>query len=138
MCKQRFLAAILTLSLGFWACPAAGTAILLAADPKPTGWTPELMFKAKGVAEVSVSPDGKRVAFSVSTPVMDGERSEWLSQIYVSTAGANQSVQLTRGDKSATNAAWSPDGQWIAFLTPRAGPKANVWRIPVGGGEAEQ
>ena len=138
MCKQRLLAAILALSLGFGICRPAGTVTVLAADPKPTGWTPELMFKAKGVAEVSVSPDGKRVAFSVSTPVMDGERSEWLSQIYVSTAGANQSMQLTRGDKSATNAAWSPDGQWIAFLTPRAGPKANVWRIPVGGGEAEQ
>jgi len=109
-----------------------------AADPKPTGWTPELMFKSKGVAEVSVSPDGRRVAYAVSTAVMEGDRSEWLSQVYVSSAAGGPAVQLTRGDKSATNPAWSVDGQWIAFLTPRAGPKSNLWRIPVDGGEAEQ
>jgi dipeptidyl aminopeptidase/acylaminoacyl peptidase len=109
-----------------------------AADTKPAGWTSEMMLKAKGVAEPAVSPDGKRVAFSVSTPSLDGEHSEWLSQIYVSTPGAAHPAQLTRGDKSATNPAWSPDGQWIAFLTPRAGPKSNLWRIPINGGEAEQ
>ncbi|HEY2251961.1 MAG TPA: S9 family peptidase [Planctomycetaceae bacterium] len=136
MCTKRLLA-ILGGSLALGVCCLAGTSWVQAADPKPAGWTPELMFKAKGVAEVSVAPDGKRVAFAVSTPVMEGEHSEWLSQIYVSTNGSGQ-IQLTRGDKSATNPAWSPDGQWIAFLTPRAGPKANVWRIPVAGGEAEQ
>jgi dipeptidyl aminopeptidase/acylaminoacyl peptidase len=114
------------------------TAILPAADPKPGGWTPELMLKAKGVGEVAVSADSQRVAFTVSTPQMDGERSEWLSQIYVANADGTHSVQLTRADKSATNPAWSADGQWIAFLTPRGGPKANLWRIPVDGGEAEQ
>src|SRR6266550_8705804 len=79
---------------------AAGSS---AADPKPTAWTPELMLKAKAVGEVAVSPDGKRVAFSVSAAVMDGERSEWLSQIHVAAADGSHSVQLTRGDKSATN-----------------------------------
>ena len=114
------------------------TSIKPRAIPNCTAWTLELMLKAKGVAEVSVSPDGKRVAFSVSVPVVDGEHSEWLSQIYVAAADGRHWVQLTRGEKSATNPAWSPDGQWIAFLTPRAGPKSNVWRIPVDGGEAEQ
>lgn len=125
------LVAILSL-----ACHLSG--IVSAADPKPTQWTPELMLKVKGVAEVAPSPDGKRVAFSVSTAVMEGEKSEWLSQVYVAAADGSQTVQLTRGEKSATNPAWSPDGNWIAFLTPRAGPKSNLWRIPVAGGEAEQ
>src|SRR5262249_31377660 len=124
MKSQRVLAAIAA-----FAAPLFGVAILSAADPKPTSWTPGLMLKAKGVADVAVSPDGKRVVFSVSTPVMEGEKSEWVSQIYVASTDGKQSVQLTRGDKSATNPAWSPDGHWIAFLTPRAGPKANLWRI---------
>jgi dipeptidyl aminopeptidase/acylaminoacyl peptidase len=133
MKKYRCPAAILLLIYSL--APAGG---LRAADPKPTGWTPELMLKAKGVAEAVISPDGQRVAFSVSTPSLDGEHSEWLSQVYVSSPGAAHPAQLTRGEKSATNPAWSPDGQWIAFLTPRAGPKSNLWRIPVNGGEAEQ
>jgi dipeptidyl aminopeptidase/acylaminoacyl peptidase len=138
MSRQRLRIAIASGFLGIGICCHSEFSKARAADPKPAGWTPELMLKAKTVAEVSVSPDGKRVAFSVGSPVMDGEHSEWLAQIYVSTSMPGQSLQLTRGDKSANNPAWSPDGQWIAFLTPRAGPKANVWRIPVGGGEAEQ
>ena len=133
MKTQRVAVMILTLALGL-----SGAALLPAADPKPTAWTPELMLKAKGVGDVTVSPDGKRVAFSVSTPAMDGEKSEWVSQIYVASSDGKNSVQLTRGDKSATSPAWGPDGQWIAFLTPRAGPKSNLWRIRVDGGEAEQ
>jgi len=111
---------------------------LSAADQKPSAWTPELMFKAKGVGDVAVSPDGKKVAYTVSVALMDGEKSEWLSQIYVSEVDSGRTMQLTRGEKSSTNPAWSPDGEWIAFLSPRAGPKANLWRIPVAGGEAEQ
>ncbi len=125
-------------AIASWAVPLLGAALLSAADPKPAAWTPELMLKAKTIADVAVSPDGKRAAFSVSMPVIDGEKSEWVSQIYVAGSDGKQSVQLTRGDKSATNPAWSPDGQWIAFLTPRAGPKSNLWRIRVDGGEAEQ
>src|SRR5262245_46148886 len=89
------------------ACAAFVTTAVPAADTKPAGWTPELMLKAKGVGEVAVSPDGKRVAFAVSTPVMDGERSEWVSQVFVANADGTQPVQLTRGEKSATNPAWS-------------------------------
>ena len=133
MNKQCLLAMLV--AIGF--C-LPSTATVSAADAKPTAWTPELMFRAKGVGEVAVSPDGKRVAFSVSVPLMDGEHSEWLSQISVAGVDGGHAVQLTRGEKSATNPAWSPDGQWIAFLTPRAGPKSNLWRIPVNGGEAEQ
>ena len=51
-------------------------------------------------------------------------------------------MQLTQGDKSATAPAWSPDGQWIAFLSSRGAKepkdaKPNLWRIRVDGGEAE-
>jgi dipeptidyl aminopeptidase/acylaminoacyl peptidase len=108
-----------------------------AADTKQAGWTPDLMLKAKMVADPSVSPDGKRIAFSVSTPQMDAEHSEWVSQVFVSGPGAKP-VQFTRGEKSSTNPSWSPDGEWIAYLTARGGSKANLWRISVNGGEAEQ
>lgn len=120
------------------ACLLFCVAATPAADQKPAGWTPELMLKARTVGEPTVSPDGRRVAFVVSSAVTEGEKSEWLSQIHlVGSDGANP-LQLTRGDKSATAPAWSPDGQSIAFLSPRTGPRANLWRIRIDGGEAEQ
>lgn len=111
---------------------------LAANDGVPDGWTPELILRHKVVGEISLSPGGQRVAFSVASAVMEDERSEWLSQIHVANADGTQPFQLTRGDKSATAPEWSPDGQFIAFLSPRSGPKANLWRIRLDGGEAEQ
>jgi dipeptidyl aminopeptidase/acylaminoacyl peptidase/Zn-dependent M28 family amino/carboxypeptidase len=102
-------------------------------------WTPELAFKVKRVGGARLSPDGQRVAFVVGTPQMEGEKSEWLSQLRVARSDGSGSFPLTQGEKSATSPAWSPDGKWIAFLSARgpAGARNGVWRIRVDGGEAE-
>lgn len=121
-------------AVGLPACVAAA----YAADPRPAGWTPELMLKARMVSEPTVSPEGKWVAFVVASAVTEGERSEWLSQIHLAGTDGSHPLQLTRGDKSATAPAWSPDGRSLAFLSPRTGPRANLWRIRIDGGEAEQ
>ena len=102
------------------------------------GWTPDLMLKVKRVGPVVPSPDATRVAFVVSEAVTDGEKSEWNSQIHVASADKADAFQLTRGDKSATSPRWSPDGQWVGFLSERGGDKRNLFRIRVAGGEAEQ
>ncbi|HEX6739596.1 MAG TPA: hypothetical protein VF310_15055, partial [Vicinamibacteria bacterium] len=106
------------------------------------GWSPEVAFKVKRVSAVRVSPDGARAVFVVATPAMEGEKSEWLSQVYVGRADGSGAFALTQGDKSATAPAWSPDGKWVAFVSARGAkdPKearANLWRIRVDGGEAE-
>ena len=50
-------------------------------------WTPDLAFQVKRVSQVAVSPDGKRVAYVVASAQMEGEKSEWLSQICVARRG---------------------------------------------------
>ncbi len=109
------------------------------------GWTPDLAMMVKRVSSVRVSPNGLRVAYVVGSAVMEGEKSEWLSEIHVAHSDGKSSIQLTQGEKSSTSPEWSPDGNWIAFLSfrgvktdPGTDPRNNLWRIRVDGGEAEQ
>ena len=99
-------------------------------------WTPELSMKVRTVSAVVPSPDGRLVAWTETWPVMEGEKSESLSHVFLAeTSGAGR-LQLTRGDKSANAPSFSPDSAWVFFASERSG-KRNLYRIAVDGGEAE-
>ncbi len=110
--------------------------LTLAAAVGAAGWTPDEMLKVKSVGDVQVSPDGQRVAFTVTQHVMD-ETSEARTHIWIARPNGSDAFQLTRGSHSCTSPRWSPDGKWIAFLTSRSGHN-NIWRIRADGAEAEQ
>lgn len=93
-------------------------------------------MRVRNVGSVIPSPDGRMVAWTQSTAMMDGENSEWVSQVWLGTAEGARRVQLTRGEKGAGSPSFSPDGRFVYFSSSRAG-KENVYRIPVDGGEAE-
>jgi len=109
------------------------------AQPKeaPKEWTPELMMQVKKVGHVEVSPDGKRVLTTVRQAVMDGDKSEYLSQIHAASSDGSDAVQITQGTKSADHPRWTPDGSAITFLSARSG-KRNIWQMPARGGEARR
>lgn len=99
-------------------------------------WTPEQMLQMKRVGMVVPSPDGTAVAYTVRQAIVDANRSEYLTQIFVARADGSQRRQLTRSNVSSDSPRWSPDGKQIAFLSARSGRQA-IWVIPVDGGEAE-
>ena len=99
-------------------------------------WTPELSMKVKTVTPAVPSPDGKLAAWTETHPVMDGEKSESNTQVYLANIDGANRIQLTRGEKSSNAPAFSPDSHWVFFASERSG-KRNIYRIPVDAGEAE-
>ena len=86
------------------------------------------------VSDPQISPDGKWVAYVVSTPDMQANHS--VSDIWLvpTTGGAER--ELTRGG-SDSRPRWSPDGKKIAFLSSRDGAQ-QVYVISLYGGESSR
>jgi dipeptidyl aminopeptidase/acylaminoacyl peptidase len=106
------------------------------ADAPPV-WTPELQIKVRAVGSPQVSPDGRRVLYTVSDPVTTADRSEYVTQIWMASADGRENVQLTFADKSSTNPKWSPDGTLVAFTSNRKENRNNLYLLRASGGEAE-
>ena len=99
-------------------------------------WTPELSMKVKTVTAAVPSPDGKLAAWTETWPVIDGEKSESLTHVFLARSDGSGRMQLTRGEKSANAPAFSADSAWVFFASDRSG-KRSLYRIPIDGGEAE-
>jgi dipeptidyl aminopeptidase/acylaminoacyl peptidase len=90
------------------------------------------LIKLHRIAEPQISPDGKWIAYTLSTPDMDANRG--VSNIWlVSTAGGAPS-QLTQSGHDSSPA-WSPDGKTIAFLSSRSGD-SQIYLLSLEGGES--
>jgi dipeptidyl aminopeptidase/acylaminoacyl peptidase len=111
--------------------------VLLAATATAQTWEPEMQLKFKAVGTPRVSPDGKRVVYTVNEAVMTADKSEFVTQIWMANIATKQNVQLTFGEKSSTNPKWSPDGNWIAFTSNRKDNRNNLYLLSLNGGEAE-
>lgn len=101
------------------------------------GWTPALSMQYKSIQGTAMSPDGTLIAYVAREPMMEGEKSEYRSQVWVVSADGSLNVQYTHGEKSSANPSFSPDGVYLAFTSSRSG-KNQVWVMRVRGGEAEQ
>jgi dipeptidyl aminopeptidase/acylaminoacyl peptidase len=101
--------------------------------------TVDELLTIKSVSGAQISPDGKWVAYTVSTG--DFKQDAFVTQIWLVEVGStvgNRNVQLTRGEKSSTNPKWSPDGEWLAFTSNRLEDKNQIFVISPAGGEAVQ
>lgn len=101
-------------------------------EPEAVNFDPSLRLNN----DHAPSPDGKRIAFSASSP------SSRQSQVYLANAdGSNAQVMVTTTPSYFHG--WSPDGKYLAYVYqhPAAnGVPANydIFRIPAAGGAAEQ
>ncbi len=93
----------------------------------------EDLFRLRTISDVGISPDGTRVAFTVTA--VDPEEDSCPSEIWLYERDSDESFPLTRGHSDAAPR-WSPDGKHIAFLSARDEDAPQVFVIPVAGGEA--
>jgi dipeptidyl aminopeptidase/acylaminoacyl peptidase len=96
---------------------------------------PDDILKIRFVSDPRIAPDGRRVAFVVTT--LSQEKDEYLSNIWtVEITGGGPPRRFTAGPGRDTAPRWSPDGTRLAFVSERErGKKGQLHVMPADGGE---
>ena len=100
-------------------------------------------LEMRGVGAPQISPDGKRVVYEETRTNWDANAFE--TDLWIVDVATGESHLLTTAAKSSSDAQWSPDGKWIAFLSDSVAPldkspagKRQLYYLPANGGEAQQ
>jgi dipeptidyl aminopeptidase/acylaminoacyl peptidase len=96
--------------------------------------TVDQILSLKRVGSPEISPDGRRVAYTVRETNWDDNTYD--TQIWLADATTGALRQLTHAKKSSQSPAWSPDGTHLGFISDRT-DKRQLYIINPLGGEAE-
>jgi dipeptidyl aminopeptidase/acylaminoacyl peptidase len=108
---------------------------------------PEDVHRIKDVGDITVSPDGEWVAYSVGTTNI--EKDETSSDLFMVSWDGSNRIQLTHTEESSEGTPrFSPDGKYLAFIAARSDGKSEesddpkgksqVWLLNRSGGEAQR
>ncbi len=111
----------------------AGAAAAIPAQEKRVPTIDDLL-QLKSVGGAVISPNGRWVAYTVTEA--DFKQDAYISHIWLAETATGRAFQLTRGEKSCGSADWSPDGEWLSFVSSRGSDKSLLFVIRPDGGEA--
>ncbi len=96
------------------------------------------MHKFHDLRDVQISPDGKWVAYTVSSIDVAADKSN--THVWMSGWDGADQIQLTSSAESENAPRWSPDGRYLSFLSGRPGKAkgTQLWLLNRMGGEAQQ
>lgn len=112
----------------------AGAGAVVAADSAPHPFSVHDMLAMNRLGDPQVSPDGKWVAFNVSTPDVAANQSR--TNLWLASLDGKVTRQLTNDPASDRNPRWADDNT-LFFLSSRSGT-SQIWQINPRGGEAHQ
>jgi dipeptidyl aminopeptidase/acylaminoacyl peptidase len=92
------------------------------------------LFKIKRVSSPQLSPDGKWVAYKVSTTNL--KKNESKTRIWKIPVEGGEAIPMTAEASSSSRPKWSPDGKYFSFLSARNKGETQVWALNSLGGEA--
>jgi dipeptidyl aminopeptidase/acylaminoacyl peptidase len=100
---------------------------LPAAAQQATGraFTPEDWHRLTTVSSPAMSPDGRFVAFTVTT--VDEEKNRRHSEVWMVESAGGEPVRLTSPGTESSNPSWSPDGRYLSFTSRREGGTGSTW-----------
>lgn len=103
----------------------------------PRGFEVRDLVMLDRVSDPQVSPDGRRVAFTLRET--DRDNAKGVSGIFLLdlTAPDTRPVRMTAMGMDSKSPRWSLGGEALFFLSSRSG-SMQVWRLDLGGGEARQ
>lgn len=117
--------------LSTFALPSLPNHSAFAASVAPV--TAKQLIAGYEVSDIHWSSDGRRLAAVVTEPV-SGDMQRQHIWIYDSVTGDFRQLTLV-GDHD-TQPSWSPDGKYLAFLSERDTQPAQLYVLPMTGGEA--
>lgn len=106
-----------------------------AALAQPRAFTLEDVYRVASVSDLDVSRDGRQVVYTVGRT--DLPKASRQSHVWMMSLDGSDNRQLTFSDRSESAPRFSPDGQWISFVSTREG-HANLYLMPRAGGEARR
>ena len=124
--------AVRILVIFLFLAPATFAAPRPPADSASTTITPQQALNLRRIADLRFSPDGTRLAFTVSEPPKDTANP---THIWVMDVATKQVRQYTYSDKSENSPRWSPDGKFLAFLSSRDEDR-QIYLLSSSGGDA--
>lgn len=101
--------------------------------------TPEQVVSLESVTSVDVSPDGQKIVYSVRIPrSVHEEPGSPYSELWLFDRVTEETRQLTESGITSRSPRWSPDGDYIAFLSQRQQHhrQTQIYLLPSDGGEA--
>jgi dipeptidyl aminopeptidase/acylaminoacyl peptidase len=110
---------------------------VFAQTPAKRSIKPSDVYNIQTVSGPEVSPDGKWLAYSLTTT--DSVKNKRNSDVWIISWDGKENIQMTNSPDGESQAKFSPDGKYISFVSARNGmEKSQIFLLDRRGGEAKQ